>query len=81
MFFQDLFPTYMQQSKGFSAHDATVATIIGNCVSVLFYNLSPTFGPCLTFLFSQGAISYVLIDLRHYNITNNRIGVVSLQDG
>jgi len=27
---QDLFPTYMEQSKGFSAHDATVATIIGN---------------------------------------------------
>jgi len=27
---QDLYPTYLQQSKGFSAHDATVATIIGN---------------------------------------------------
>jgi len=27
---QDLFPTYLEQSKGFSAHDATVATIIGN---------------------------------------------------
>jgi len=27
---QDLFPTYLQASKGFSAHDATVATIIGN---------------------------------------------------
>ena len=33
---QDLFPTYLQQSKGFSSHDATVATIIGNLVSVLF---------------------------------------------
>lgn len=27
---QDLYPTYLQQSKGFSAHNATVATIIGN---------------------------------------------------
>jgi SHS family lactate transporter-like MFS transporter len=27
---QDLFPTYLQASKGFSAHNATVATIIGN---------------------------------------------------
>ncbi|KAI0074125.1 MFS general substrate transporter [Panus rudis PR-1116 ss-1] len=30
---QDLYPTYLQQSKGFSDHNATVATIIGNCVS------------------------------------------------
>ena len=30
---QDLYPTYLQSSKGFSAHNATVATIIGNCVS------------------------------------------------
>ncbi|TFK71108.1 MFS general substrate transporter [Pluteus cervinus] len=29
---QDLYPTYLQTSKGFSSHDATVATIIGNCV-------------------------------------------------
>ncbi|KAG2047361.1 carboxylic acid transporter [Suillus hirtellus] len=28
----DLFPTYLQITKGFSAHDATVATIISNCV-------------------------------------------------
>ncbi|PPR05985.1 hypothetical protein CVT24_004622 [Panaeolus cyanescens] len=28
---QDLYPTYLQQSKGFTSHDATVATIIGNC--------------------------------------------------
>ncbi|TFK71111.1 carboxylic acid transporter [Pluteus cervinus] len=28
---QDLYPTYLQTSKGFSSHDATVATIIGNC--------------------------------------------------
>ncbi|GJE88848.1 MFS general substrate transporter [Phanerochaete sordida] len=31
---QDLFPTYMQKSKGFSPHDATVATIIGNCGAI-----------------------------------------------
>jgi len=27
---QDLYPTYLQKSKGFTSHDATVATIIGN---------------------------------------------------
>lgn len=31
---QDLYPTYMQQSKGFSPHDSTVATIIGNCGAI-----------------------------------------------
>ncbi|KAI0087910.1 MFS general substrate transporter [Irpex rosettiformis] len=31
---QDLYPTYMQDSKGFSSHDATVATIIGNCGAI-----------------------------------------------
>ncbi|KAG2344440.1 MFS general substrate transporter [Suillus weaverae] len=29
---QDLYPTYLQITKGFSAHNATVATIISNCV-------------------------------------------------
>ncbi|KIJ57566.1 hypothetical protein HYDPIDRAFT_53191, partial [Hydnomerulius pinastri MD-312] len=29
---QDLYPTYLETSKNFSAHDATVATIIGNLV-------------------------------------------------
>ncbi|KAF9236965.1 carboxylic acid transporter protein [Melanogaster broomeanus] len=29
---QDLYPTYLETSKGFSTHDATIATIIGNCV-------------------------------------------------
>ncbi|KAH0826254.1 carboxylic acid transporter protein [Lanmaoa asiatica] len=28
---QDLYPTYLQNSKGFSSHTATIATIIGNC--------------------------------------------------
>ncbi|KAG1818558.1 carboxylic acid transporter protein [Suillus subaureus] len=31
---QDLYPTYLETTKGFSAHDATVATIIGNCGAV-----------------------------------------------
>lgn len=32
---QDLYPTYLQISKGFSAHDSTVAAIIGNCVGCI----------------------------------------------
>ncbi|KAG6370532.1 carboxylic acid transporter protein [Boletus reticuloceps] len=28
---QDLYPTYLETTKGFSSHDATIATIIGNC--------------------------------------------------
>ncbi|KAG1882766.1 major facilitator superfamily domain-containing protein [Suillus subluteus] len=28
---QGLYPTYLETTKGFSAHDGTVATIIGNC--------------------------------------------------
>lgn len=32
---QDLYPTYMQNAKGFTAHDATIATIIGNCGAIL----------------------------------------------
>ncbi|TFK34319.1 MFS general substrate transporter [Crucibulum laeve] len=31
---QDLYPTYLQSSKNFSAHNATVATIIGNCGAI-----------------------------------------------
>jgi SHS family lactate transporter-like MFS transporter len=31
---QDLYPTYLQITKGFSAHNATVATIISNCGAV-----------------------------------------------
>ncbi|KAG8215555.1 carboxylic acid transporter protein [Butyriboletus roseoflavus] len=30
---QDLYPTYLETTKGFTTHDATIATIIGNCVS------------------------------------------------
>jgi len=32
---QDLFPTYMQVTKGKSPHEATVATIIGNCGAIV----------------------------------------------
>jgi len=32
---QDLYPTYLRQSKGFNEHDSTMATLIGFCVSTL----------------------------------------------
>ncbi|KAG1818615.1 MFS general substrate transporter [Suillus subaureus] len=32
---QDLYPTYLQITKGFSAHNASVATIIGNCGAIV----------------------------------------------
>ncbi|KAH7345101.1 major facilitator superfamily domain-containing protein [Rhizoctonia solani] len=31
---QDLYPTYLQESKLFTSHQATVATIIGNCGAI-----------------------------------------------
>lgn len=31
---QDLYPTYLETSKGLSAHAATIATIIGNCGAI-----------------------------------------------
>ena len=31
---QDLYPTYLQQNKGFTNFDATVATIIGSCGAI-----------------------------------------------
>ncbi|EAU81051.1 carboxylic acid transporter [Coprinopsis cinerea okayama7 len=31
---QDLYPTYLQTSKNFTPHDATIATIIGNCGAI-----------------------------------------------
>ncbi|KAJ7455595.1 carboxylic acid transporter protein [Mycena galericulata] len=31
---QDLYPTYLQKTKGFTAHSATIATIIGNCGAI-----------------------------------------------
>ncbi|OAX41420.1 carboxylic acid transporter protein [Rhizopogon vinicolor AM-OR11-026] len=32
--YDDLYPTYLETTKGFSAHDATIATIIGNCGAI-----------------------------------------------
>ncbi|CDZ98630.1 Major facilitator superfamily domain, general substrate transporter [Phaffia rhodozyma] len=31
---QDLYPTYLQVSKGFTPHSATLATIVGNCGAI-----------------------------------------------
>lgn len=33
---QDLYPTYLQVSKGLSSHDSMVATIIGNCGAIVY---------------------------------------------
>ena len=33
---QDLYPTYLKTSKGFSVRDAIVATIIGNCGAITY---------------------------------------------
>jgi len=38
---QDLYPTYLQETKGFTNFNATVATIIGNC-GAISYVLSET---------------------------------------
>lgn len=38
---QDLYPTYLEQSKGFTAPKATVATIIGNCGAIAHVFFSP----------------------------------------
>ena len=38
---QDLYPTYLQESKGFSKFDATVATIIGNCGAISYVVVLP----------------------------------------
>ncbi|KAG9309857.1 carboxylic acid transporter protein [Chiua virens] len=31
---QDLYPTYLEETKGFSSYDASIATIIGNCGAI-----------------------------------------------
>lgn len=33
---QDLYPTYLQVSKGLTKHDATIATIIGNTGAIVY---------------------------------------------
>ena len=40
---QDLYPTYLQESKGFTKFDATVATIIGNCGAITYASLYSVF--------------------------------------
>ena len=37
---QDLYPTYLEENKGISKFDATVATIIGNCGAIAYVFLS-----------------------------------------
>lgn len=31
---EDLYPTYLQKSKAFTAHQATLASIVGNCGAI-----------------------------------------------
>ena len=52
---QDLYPTYLQTTKGFSFYQATVATIIGNCD----VHQSSIFSPNLLLILDQAAISYI----------------------
>jgi hypothetical protein len=33
---QDLYPTYLQTTKGFTSHQSTVATIIGNLGAIAY---------------------------------------------
>ena len=55
---QDLYPTYLQTTKGFSAHDSTVATIIGNCGAIAYVAyLTVASGGLLTLLHSGGTIA------------------------
>ena len=42
---QDLYPTYLQTTKGFDSHHATVATIIGNCGAVTYVIYSSELAP------------------------------------
>ena len=48
---QDLYPTYLQTTKGFNSYHSTVATIIGNCGAIAYaFHLSELtpFIPLLT---------------------------------
>ena len=47
---QDLYPTYLKESKGFSPFNATVATIIGNCGAITYvFLLSILLDVCAVF--------------------------------
>ena len=48
---QDLYPTYLEESKGFTKFNATVATIIGNCGAI-----ACVFCACLLLDTSQGLL-------------------------
>lgn len=42
---QDLYPTYLQTSKGFDSYHSTVATIIGNCGAIAYVSELTPFMP------------------------------------
>ena len=44
---QDLYPTYLQVSKGLSRYDSMVATIIGNCGAIAYVNFPQPLGRLL----------------------------------
>lgn len=49
---QDLYPTYLEASKGFTAHSATVATIVGNCGAIAYdFSLSILFDAQIILIF------------------------------
>ena len=56
---QDLYPTYLQTTKGFDSYHSTVATIIGNCGAIAFVCHSSDLAPfayyyvCLPFFRCQ----------------------------
>ena len=58
---QDLYPTYLQTTKGFDSYHSTVATIIGNCGAIAYACHSSDLAPfayhyvCLAFFVSTVA--------------------------
>lgn len=50
---QDLYPTYLQTTKGFDSYHSTVATIIGNCGAIAYVSeLTPLYNLLtITFVF------------------------------
>ena len=42
---QDLYPTYLQTTKGFDSYHSTVATIIGNCGAIAYVSELTPFMP------------------------------------
>ena len=62
---QDLYPTYLEENKGFTKFDSTVATIIGNCGALAFVSLLGLFSETrmvlLIFQFNVGEV-FLLVD-------------------